>query len=445
MPTTDFLDIALLIVLMATCYFVWRVSGQVQLLREDTLGNSQHHVSVTTEEEVVNESSRRPEKWVIGDPNQPTISLVPISRGAKVTADLPDAIYKQTNLPQPVIDRLQALLRSVPDLVQSVDSIGRYKIIFSAGTMVGLQTGTLELTQASNSGWLAVAQDVNTKRFVEIGHVAGQLNLIAPVNAVWQIMAVITAQKYLTAIDKRLHGLEHGVLEIINWLHTEQIGELSASYAYLQQIAPVLEAGQCSPIDIFTYSNAIEMAELRCLSVIMASKLRLQPTLDAMKTTQEAKNLISKPDYDKYLMAIRRHSGGIISAIYVRLLASQLKALLPVNQQVNLDRLDDINLEVNAFTQSIDNAFDMIDACQPEIDIKNRLLGGRESASRFKATMSAEIDAAWDDITKHLDQAIELIPEITNEMKVFVNDSKQAISFEVEIDAEARIVLAQQT
>lgn len=440
MQMTSFLDAALIVALVTTIYILWRYNSMIQILQQEITKFERNRPSNEGLVEKTEPDERKPEKWVIGDANNPIVSLVPVIYDAKKLEILSSA-HDEIGLPQPALDRLQALLRSVPDIIQSAENLSSYKVTFSAGTMLGLQTGTLELTQTSGNRWLAVAQGVNTKKFVEIGHATGQLSSIAPVTVVWQIMAVITAQKFLAVIDKRLLGLEHGVLEIINWLRTEQKGELRAIYAYLQQIAPALEEGQCSPVDTFTYSSTIEQIELRCSSVINASKLRLQPTIDALTTATQTKKSIKKPEYDKHLAALKEHRGDILSAVYIRLRATQLKALLPVNQRIVCNRLDDIGLEVDLFTKTIDNAFDMLEVYAPELHLVKRMFG-RSSNNRFIASLSAEIDAAYDDINKHLEQAIDLIPEMADKIRAFTKDEGRSVSFEFEADDERRIVAA---
>ena len=447
MILTNLLDIALIGLLLLCGYYAQNLSKALKSTNKRLWNQEQSLVASDKPVEVTILVETRPEKWVFGDPESPIISLKPILTSKRVDSNfssspLPIEFQKEVALPQAAINRLQALLKSVPDLIQSGSNVYRVEVTFSAETMLGLQTGLLELTQASGSHWIPVARNVASNRFVEIAQIGRHFNPVATTTVVWQVMAAITAQKFLAVIDNRLHGLENGVKEIISWLHTEQMGELMANYSYLQEISPILEAGQCSQVDIVSYNTLLDQIGLSSSSVINASKLRFEPTVSTLRQAHEQKKQVTREENADILDKITNYSRDMVSAIYILLWATRLKALLPVNPDVVNKRLVAIDQKINDLYSDLDETFELLDESIPQLSRLTRMKKGRGANERFTAEIQQERSTVESQAYEAANKLLAGFSKITEDMRTIIEGANQQTSFVVEIDPEFRILSA---
>lgn len=83
--------------------------------------------------------------------------------------------------------------------------------------------------------------------------------------AVWQVMAVVTAQKFLADIDRKLGELRRGIDDVTVFLEDERTGKLRGALVYLSNIAASLEQGDVDSCDAFVVQ--LEGIEKECLQI----------------------------------------------------------------------------------------------------------------------------------------------------------------------------------
>src|SRR5439155_1734836 len=87
---------------------------------------------------------------------------------------------------------------------------------------------------------------------------------------VWQVMAIVTQQKFLADIDRRLAAIERGVAAVQEWLEDDRKGKVIGNLNYLRQIAAVLMDHRLTMVDTLTYNQQIEQIERECDQIMGA-------------------------------------------------------------------------------------------------------------------------------------------------------------------------------
>lgn len=99
------------------------------------------------------------------------------------------------------------------------------KMRFSPEVTRGLADGSFSVMKSAQGGIRGIAID-------SAGKTVGQASLdvigkgAAAATAIWQVAAMVTAQKFLADIDAKLASIEQGISDVKKWLENEQQAEL---------------------------------------------------------------------------------------------------------------------------------------------------------------------------------------------------------------------------
>jgi len=160
---------------------------------------------------------------------------------------------------------------------------GTYRLVFSPEIVQGVREGALKMEEGL--GWVrAWARDTSTGQFA--GHGKLFRSLLSPAAAalaVWQVLAVLTAQTYLVRIDKKLRRLENLVEGLKLWFETEEHGDLIGSWYYLNDLRQVLLSQDFTEREAQAFLFHIEGVERDCEKIQARVLLRM----DALKSTYE--------------------------------------------------------------------------------------------------------------------------------------------------------------
>ena len=191
--------------------------------------------------------------YVYGELENPDIVIKKIKK-----SDLKG--YKSLELSPKVKTGIQSLLTQIPNLGFNLAHLSNntYQIVFSASTMAGLQNGQLALMNTVNGGAKAIATQ-GGKTF-EIGNVVSNpgVNPVALSLIVWQGLAIITAQKYLVDINRKLKNIEKGVNDIKDFLENERLSRIIGKVKYLSEVSEHLNSKELTESDVNTLNIKIE-------------------------------------------------------------------------------------------------------------------------------------------------------------------------------------------
>lgn len=176
-------------------------------------------------------------------------------------------------VPSEIKDGLGRLLQHVPRAAVSGAEAGlafanTYVVTFQPNTMLRLATGALEMMPARGGGLRAIARGSG---IVEHGRLFS-VTSITMTCAVWQVLAIITAQKFLGDINQRLRSIETKLERIEKWLQHDRYGALKADLAYIEDILSVMLTGQLQPADIPIFRAELESIERECSRFTFASQ-----------------------------------------------------------------------------------------------------------------------------------------------------------------------------
>ncbi len=216
---------------------------------------------------------------VLGPPDRPYITV----RRAGAS-DLATTQTSSSRLPPSAQHALAPILKHAPRALGTALDLGtnaqRLVLSFSPETARGLANGTLELTNvASGNGLYGMARDASTKRLVEHGVIATKVNPVAVVSAVWQVAAIVTAQKYLDEINTKLVAVQRGIEDVQSWLDDQAVGRLRAHVRYLCDRTEALAEARVSPAEfqaVVTHLEALD-SDARAVAEQMLAQLRRVP------------------------------------------------------------------------------------------------------------------------------------------------------------------------
>lgn len=134
--------------------------------------------------------------------------------------------------------RLGAVVSQLPGVLAGASYLAanRFVLSFSPQVSRGLADGTYHLAKSAEGGFRAFAQSADGK-IVEQGVLFSSkgLQLAAVAATVWQLAAMITAQKYLVDINQSLQRIEKGLGEIKAMLESEEVGKIQGNVDYMHQ------------------------------------------------------------------------------------------------------------------------------------------------------------------------------------------------------------------
>lgn len=239
-------------------------------------------------------------------------------------------------------------------LVQPAIELGRtgnllatttYEIVFHPDVQLQLSMGMAEVMSAMDGGYYTTA--VNSHGTI-IGH--GSHHRISGVNpgnlalGVWQIMALVTSQKFLADISYGIGKINRELQEIKCWLQEEQYNQIEGNFRYLKSIASDIAAQRYEEGQVTTFNTQLE--------AIIRETLQLTASFDKrqMKYRDEISNLkVTGRGYAKHKEEIEtkiaetlRFAQYRIATLHLLGIVAQLRCALPVDPNLSSTRLADL-------------------------------------------------------------------------------------------------------
>jgi|GEM_PF-5817355 len=275
-------------------------------------------------------------------------------------ATLGEANTRSLSLSQPVKDALAVLAKRAPNLALKGGQLAQqsFKIVFSPAARKGFANGALALMNSAG-GFRATAVSVETGKIAHQGLLvpANAMKTATVVVAAWEVLAIVTAQKYLSDINKKLAHLEKGVDGIKSRIDTDRSGKLQAQLNYLRRISQIIRDSQFSETEVAAFLNRLEGIEIDSEQIMEASRERLS------KIREKA----SSSDYDSlgfedaqqqienYLDEYNTEGTAYFMAAYTRVAVCHIRSSnLPTTPSLSALRLEDIKEDISSSKEEID-------------------------------------------------------------------------------------------
>jgi len=151
----------------------------------------------------------------------------------------------------------EPILHSVPTALLVRDAATKWILKFSPEVAEGLNRGLYHLA-ASTDGVQTVARDAQG-RIVEHGRlVQAGISPVAAATIAWQILAIVTAQKFLSDINKRLASIESALDEIREMIDLQAWSSMEGAYKYLADKFDKMRKAPLSEEELKVLLNHIE-------------------------------------------------------------------------------------------------------------------------------------------------------------------------------------------
>lgn len=308
-------------------------------------------------------------RLIFGDPTSPAIELsrwqgLPVrTRDLSVTP-----LFKS---------RMAMMIQPAINLSQQGHQVTQqsFKIIFKPSALEGLRDGTFHLMEGTKGQYVTAVNSANG-RIVGNGQlVASNATRVAAIAAAsFQVLAVITAQKFLGDIDKKLASLSKGVKEIQDWLEEESWATLQSDHDYLTSIAETIQSQKLSHAEVTTFLTCIEMVDHNASRIALMSSRKLErlsadiPNIEKSWTSSGVKE-------DVDLLQNKMEEWGhyahcFMGALRLKGAAAQLRCSLPVHSNPSEYRLKSLEAALKQmqvahaeFSKAVGYQAEKLDSC----------------------------------------------------------------------------------
>jgi hypothetical protein len=224
-----------------------------------------------------------------------------------------------------------------------------YLLRFSPGATEGLATGWLSLMRSPDGGIRAIAVD-------EYGQIVEHAKLIptsgfSPVvgiSVIWQVLATITLQKFISTIDSRLTRIEAGIAEIRTWLEAEQFAVLAGNVRYLREARSWLTSADADANILGSQLESIDRDANRSMDLM---RRQMESALDSIicqkfdgrglhENARAANNQITQ---------YGRWSRAFLAATAIKGMCAQIRCTLPLDLAVALRRIESMRQDLDGF------------------------------------------------------------------------------------------------
>ncbi len=243
-----------------------------------------------------------------------------------------------------------------------------YVLKFEPEIARALAEGRLEMMKSRLGGIRASAIDAkNTIR--------GNASLVRQVSpamlavAAWQVLAVVTAQKFLSEINTRLASIEKSVGDIKVFLDTERWGKLNGSLRYLRVVAQHLDAQDFTDADTASLAHQLESIDRESAQIMEALHLQMERPASELQRQKlagmglEINSAAARSLVDDFAGQAR----CFLVAAHVRCVAAQMRCALPMSRSLAVARVADVREQLARHQLRIDAFHALVEKRAPEL------------------------------------------------------------------------------
>jgi len=266
------------------------------------------------------------------------------------------------DLPNRAMKQLEPLMRGVPGILAgtAMSASELYVLSFSPGVTAALRSGSLTLMQALGGGQRAIA--VNAQGgFVEHAVLTPSTGVRAAgaALAVWQVLAIVTAQKFLSDIERRLAHIDRGIQDLKDWLEEDRRARLTANLAYLRMVENHLRQPDMTEADAQVFSHQLDTIERESLQAMEACRLQMGRIREEISHLQLGGGTGLEERKNSVMSRVDEHENvayTFLVSAYVRGAAAQIRCALPISRTLAQARIMELRRQLDEHRQS-DRAF----------------------------------------------------------------------------------------
>jgi hypothetical protein len=370
-----------------------------------------------------------PHAIVIGDGDEKLATIEPLRtrRGWSVARD-----------PR-VHHAVETLVRGAPLLKLGGDLLSKnlYYVRLDPGVAAKVADGTWNMMRSAHGG--IRANVVDARHIVRAQASLSPAVAAGAALAVWQVMAMVTAQKFLADIDRKLASLEKSVAAIHAWLEDDRAGKLRGNLAYLAQVAAGLRSHELTPEEAQHFVAQVEHVERECQQLEQAA-------LSAMERHEATFNhaQLTGVGFEEHVQDAHREVNGFdaaarsaLMALQVRGAACQLRAALPVSRQVTLERARAIAGAVEALEKRNQAFLALVNRRIPE-------LRGKLTFDSTDEREQAKLRNRWHEVKSAVEHGHRQLAEtsvwLTGRLEKLLSGESARVELAVKVDRRGKVV-----
>jgi len=422
----------LLVGLVSYGFYEWQRSRNEASLR---IKQSQSHEQALSPTQHAADPEQTEAMWVelvLGDAADPWGEIVRYERSA---ADQ----YEELQLPETTRIQLSSWFQHAPSLAMNSAQLmaNTYTLTFKPEIAKGIADGSLKIMGSNQGGFRAKAVDVGRKMRGEgTLNPTTKLRFAASVTMTWQVLAVITAQQFLSDINKQLVELNKGIADIKDFLEHQQYAALVGNLQYLNTIQETLNRGQLENSEVTTFLNQIEQIDRESGQMMIALQSQMEQILadfkeqplsakfSAQAYAQEAKELVAVYEY---------HAHHYLVAVSVKGLAAQTRCALPASRKLALERLQALEANLDTWTNHRHQFYQTVERRLPELQT---WFGDYQT---IREQLKTAAQTSQDKLNEAGEQVRALIAHTGQTLKTQLAAENQPLSLLVELNDQGQI------
>jgi len=422
-----FLMVVVILIVSLTIYglYIWR-RGNYQPTQLSQPKNTSTPIYMS---EIDTESN----KIILGNINDPWGE---IARYPKIEMDN----YEEFQLNEKTLIGFSNWFQQAPNLAQSGAQMmmNTYTLTFKPEIAKGIADGSLKIMESLDGGIRTVAVDNNNiMRGVGSLNPATGIQSLANVMIVWQIEAVITAQKFLADINQQLVQINKDLKEMKTFLENQQYSALIGNLEYIQGIQDILNSQSFDNVEFGVFLHQLEAIERECTKIIRT----LESQMATVYVNFERQPLKAKINVKENFIAssqlindYQRLERGYLVAVAVRCLASQTRCAIPSNRNVALRRLSTLQTEISTWNENRRSFYQLVSERLPELT--SLFDDGKEKRRKIRNEMYPNKNS----LARMGENIQKLVLETENNIRNQIQENSQPLSLLVELNEDGQII-----
>jgi hypothetical protein len=280
--------------------------------------------------------------------------------------------------------------------------------------MTHLRDGSYAMMQSADGGVRAIAVNEASGRVVAQGTLNGAGGNASSLLKVWQVMALVTAQHFLSDIQGRLKDIEVSLDFIRRHIEAEEFAKLEEAQRYAREVFAMLEAGDFGASEASGIVGELEAIDLRCAEILNCRLALLQDavgdgdsglqsgwdatvkrgTVSAIRFVDaHAQKLMVGSGFKEFQagMAEFDRTARVLSlALAVRVLLVHLRTAMLMSPSRSQRRLDDLQRSLEEYGKVKQSFLIARESDLRAMESKFNLFGNKDEA---RAKMSEQIES----------------------------------------------------
>jgi len=326
---------------------------------------------------------------------------------------------------------LESIIHQSPNIANTIGNINYYKVVFKPEIMKGIESG---LYNTMNNNYIIAIDPNDGNKIVGNAKILEKINPASVSLVGWQVLAIVTAQKFLSDINKNLDKIKKEVEEVKDLFENfHYFGKIKGDLKYLNEISNIILNNKLHPYDVISYNNQLENIDRDCLQ--LTESINLEKHINDLENLELEVKLMgggSLDDKKNNLIEIiedfEKDNRIFLMAKYLRLNTIQLKCALPINKSICDFRILEIEESLNV-NEMLNEKFN---------NVFNKKI---QSMVSFWRNKDSDFDAQLEVLT-HRENFYNEIKDIRSEIKkINENISTNINDYKIEVGKEISLVV----